>query len=216
VRHLRFLFLSTLIVGLWSVLVPTSAGAQSLDEIAQTIDRDGLYAERDLQSVALDAVDRANADDVGFVYLDQENADDLPIIATGLLDRLEALGSNYRTLIVLDTGGVWVQSLDRDTGRAADAATPEFANGAVAGGIDAVLTELGGGSNTAGSNTAGSNTAGTETTGSAGAETGGAADPAASSSSGGGVPWLLIILLGALVFFVVLSLIHISEPTRPY
>ncbi len=192
-RHLRFLFLLpaavlTLVIGVTAAPV----GAQTLDEIAATIDRDGSYLELDLQGVASEAVSRANADGVGFVYLDQENADDLPIIAGGLLDRLDSAGSPYRTLIVLDTSGVWVESLDRDTAGAADAALPQFATGAVAGGIDTVLDVLGGGSGTAPS---------TDET----SESGSTADTSqdAATSSGGGVPWLLIIFLGLAAFLAV-------------
>lgn len=195
-RHLRFLFLLPLLAfSLAITAVP--AGAQTLDEIANTIDRDGSYLELELQGVASDAVNRANGDGVGFVYLDQENASDLPILTDGLLQRLDALGSSYRTLIVLDASGVWVQSLDRDTAGAADAALPQFATGAVAGGIDTVLSVLGGGAAPAvASNDAANNDAATGSDGAAAADT-------AASSSGGGVPWLLIIFLGLAVFFAV-------------
>lgn len=194
-RHLRVLLSFTILAA--AVLASSAVGAQSLDEIAETIDRSGRYTERDLQSVALDAVDRANGNDIAFVYLDQENAEDLPIIAAGLLDRLDALGSGYRTLIVLDTSGVWVQSLDRDTGRAVDAATPQFANGAVAGGIDTVVAELNGG-------VTNNSSTGSATTAGVGDDTGASAtEEAAAPSSGGGVPWLLVFLLGVITFFVV-------------
>lgn len=194
-RHLRFLFLLPLLAfSLATTAVP--AGAQTLDEIANTIDQDGSYLELELQSVASDAVDRANGDGVGFVYLDQENASDLPILTDGLLQRLDALGSSYRTLIVLDASGVWVQSLDRDTAGAADAALPQFATGAVAGGIDTVLSVLGGGAAPAAASNDAANNNGV-------AESGAATTEAVSSSSGGGVPWLLIIFLGLAVFFAV-------------
>lgn len=191
-RHLRFLFclplfaLSLVFVG--STAIPV--GAQTLDEIANTIDRDGSYLELELQGVASDAVSRANADGVGFVYLDQENADDLPILTEGLLQRLDSAGSTYRTLIVLDASGVWVQSLDRDTAGAADAALPQFATGAVAGGIDTVLSVLGGGATPAATSNDNSEAATTST-------------EAAASSSSGGVPWLLIVFLGLAVFLAV-------------
>lgn len=207
-RHLRPLLTSTLTVltstlavftlplAVFALVIGSTAvpaGAQSLDEIAATIDRDGSYLELDLQSVANEAVERANADGVGFVYLDQENADDLPILTSGLLQRLGDTGSAYRTLIVLDASGVWVESLDRDTAGAADAATPQFATGAVAGGIDTVLDVLGGG---AAPDQAGSAASTTDTNESA------TASPT-ESTSGGGVPWLLILFLGAAVFFAV-------------
>ena len=191
-RHLRFLLFITLATfGL--ATAPTPAAAQSLDDIATTIDRDGSYLELELQGVASDAVDRANADGVGFVYLDQENADDLPIIATGLLDRLDGLGSPYRTLIVLDSSGVWVESLDRETAGAADAAIAQFATGAVAGGIDTVLGVLGGAVPAPANNADEANTGSAASTGA----------PTTEASSGGGVPWLLILFLGAAVFFAV-------------
>jgi len=193
VRHLRLLFTLTFAV-FCLVTTAVPAGAQSLDEIANTIDRDGSYLELELQGVANDAVDRANADGVGFVYLDQENADDLPILTAGLLQRLDDAGSAYRTLIVLDASGVWVGSSDRETAGAADAATPQFATGAVAGGIDTVLSVLGGG---AAPDQAGGNVSG-DAEGAAATST-----DTATGSSGGGVPWLLILFLGLAVFFAV-------------
>lgn len=187
-RHLRFLLsLFILLFGLTATAV--AAGAQSLDDIAVAIDRDGSYLELELQGVASDAVDRANADGVGFVYLDQENADDLPILTSGLLQRLDGLGSPYRTLIVLDASGAWVESLDRDTTGAADAALPQFATGAVAGGIDTVLGVLSGDAVPAGNNSNDSTAATTPAT--------------PSTNSGGGVPWLLILFLGLAVFLAV-------------
>lgn len=187
-RHLRFLlFLSVTVLALAISAMPV--GAQSLDDIASVIDRDGSYLELELQGVASDAVDRANADGVGFVYLDQENADDLPLLTSGLLQRLDELGSSYRTLIVLDTADVWVESLDRDTAGAADAAIAQFATGAVAGGIDTVLDVLGGGAVAPGNNSNDSTAATTPAT--------------PSTNSGGGVPWLLILFLGAAAFLAV-------------
>ncbi len=192
-RHLRFLLsLFVLLFGLTATAVP--AGAQSLDDIAVAIDRDGGYLELELQGVASDAVDRANADGVGFVYLDQENADDLPILTSGLLQRLDGLGSSYRTLIVLDASGAWVESLDRDTTGAADAAFPQFATGAVAGGIDTVLGVLSGDAAPA--------QAGDSSEGS-GAVTSAPEASSSAASSGGSVPWLLILFLGLAVFLAV-------------
>lgn len=194
-RHLRFLsFLRFLIIPILVIgLASQPVGAQTLDEIATTIDRDGAYLELDLQAVAVDAVQRANDNGIGFVYLDQENAEDLPIIADGLLDRLGESGSPYRTLIVLDSSGVWVEALDQDAAGAADAATAQFATGAIAGGIDTVVSVLGGGSNPAsGDATSEAATDGATTDSSTG-----------SNESGGGVPWLLIILVGLATFFAV-------------
>lgn len=202
-RHLRFLSqfsrslaaIAVIPVAALSLIMGAAipAGAQSLDQIAATIDQDGSYLELELQGVASDAVDRANDDGVGFVYLDQENAADLPILTGGLLDRLDALGSPYRTLIVLDASGVWVESLDRDASGASDAATPQFATGAVAGGIDTVLDVLGGGNGAAAPD---NNAAGSDATDSDAAG-------AAETSSGGGVPWLLILFLGLAAFLAV-------------
>lgn len=193
-RHPRFLFLIPVISLLFISAAAHPVGAQTLDEIAATIDRSGSYLELDLQNVADEAVARANAAGVGFVYLDQENAGDLPIISSGLLQRLDDTGSPYRTLIVLDTSGVWVESLDRETAGAADAALPQFATGAIAGGIDTVLGVLGGGSAPA--------VADNNANGAAEATAEGAS-PEVASSSGGGVPWLLIFFLGIVAFFAV-------------
>lgn len=170
------------------------AGAQTLDEIASTVDRTGRYLELDLEPVADEAVGRANNDSIGFIYLDQENAADLPIIATGILERLSASGSEYRALIVLDSSGVWVESLDADAARAADAATAAFARGAVASGVDTVVEVLGGGSE--------ASTAGNDND-SADPQGGESASSPSPASDGGGVPWLLIILLGVAAFFIV-------------
>lgn len=199
-RHLRLLLFTPLAflgLVLGSVIIgAVPAGAQTLDEIADTIDRTGTYLEVELQGVASEAVTRANADGVGFVYLDQENAEDLPIIAGGLLDRLDASNSTYRTLIVLDASGVWVQSLDRETSGAADAALPQFATGAVAGGIDTVLGVLSGDPGVAAqaTETADADGGGADTTEAASSET---------ATSSGGVPWLLILLLGLAAFLIV-------------
>ncbi len=183
-----------LVVGALVGALVGPAGAQTLDDISSTIDRTGRYLEVDLELVAIDAVDRANVDGIGFIYLDQENAGDLPIIATGILDRLEASGSSYRAVIVLDASGVWVESLDIDAARAADASTAQFARGAVAGGVDTVVEILGGGSEAATSSTGDDAESSSNETG--------ASSPVASSD-GGGVPWLLIILLGVVAFFFV-------------
>ncbi len=188
------LVLSSLFAFVFSGWVAAPAGAQTLDDIASQVDRNGIYQERDLEDVAADAVARANEQGVGFVYLDQENAGDLPIIAAGLLERLEASGSTYRSLIVLDSSGVWVQSADNDAAAAAvDAATPDFARGAIAAGVDTVVDVLGGG---------------TEVPADAEGSDDAATTPAAStSSSDGGVPWLWIILLGIVAFFAVRFLV---------
>lgn len=191
-RHLRFLFLLPVISLFFIGSTALPSGAQTLDEITETIDRSGSYLELDLQTVASEAVTRANADGVGFVYLDQENADDLPIIASGLLQRLDEAGSSYRTLIVLDSSGAWVESLDRDTAGAADAAFPQFATGAIAGGIDTVLGALGGG-----------DAPGAAANDSGGAAAADGASAEATTGSEGGVPWLLILLLGLAAFFAV-------------
>ncbi len=171
------------------------AAAQSLDDIAAEIDETGSYLERDLEPVAADSVQRANEQGVGFVYLDQENADDLPIIASGLLERLDAANSPYRSLIVLDASGVWVESADNSAAAAAaDAATPDFARGAVAAGIDTVVDILGGGVETPiTADTSDSDAAAPSTTDSG----------SSSSSDSGGVPWLLVFLLGLAAFVAV-------------
>lgn len=186
---------SAIVIGLLVLSALSSpAGAQTLDEIASTIDRTGRYLEIDLEAVAGEAVERANESDIGFIYLDQENAADLPIIATGILRRLDEASSRYRALIVLDSSGVWVESLDVDGARAADAATASFARGAVAGGVDTVVEVLNGGSEAATDGGRDADTAGADATGS---------DTATATSQGGGVPWLLIIVLGLVAFFAV-------------
>jgi hypothetical protein len=188
-RLTALLLTSAIIVG----LLVDPVGAQSLDEIASDIDGTGRYVEVGLEAVADEAVERANADGIAFVYLDQENAADLPIIANGLLQRLEASGSRYRSLIVLDSSGVWVESFDADGARAADAATAAFARGAVATGVDTVAEVLGGGTEAASAGNQNANAAASDT----------AASDTPGSTSGGGVPWLLIIVLGVAVFLVV-------------
>ena len=180
-----------LLTGMFSGLAASPAAAQSLDEIADLIDRDGSYLDgQTLEAIAADAVERANADGVGFVYLDQENGEDLLGVADGLLQRSD----QYDTLIVLDASGVFVVSnTNSAASAAADAATPEFARGAIGGGIDTVIDILGGGSESSAppvtSDNTGDNTADNPS--------------GATTNDNGGVPWLLILFLGVAVFLIV-------------
>jgi len=166
------------------------ASAQTLDQIAEEVDRAGFYADFTVGGAEADSIERANDHSIGFVWLDQAGGADTELIAVGVVERLESLGSGYDTVIVLDNTGVWVRSSSNsNASAAADAATPLFASGDVAGGIDAVASALSGGP--AAAPAAGNDAAVGDTT-----------RPAANTgSTGGGTPWFLILLLGLLGFF---------------
>lgn len=164
-------------------LVP-AVSAQELDSIAEEIDQTGVFSQKELTPPVVEAIDRANDRGVGFLWLDEENSD-RDVLAGLVLERLAALDSDLRSLIVLDNSGVWVQSLDDAAAarNAADASTAAFARSAVAEGIDTAVAVLGG-----------------ETVGTA---SGGGSATAPEPDSGGGVPWLWIIVLGVIAFFAI-------------
>lgn len=170
----------------------TAASSQSLDQIADQLDQTGSYLEKPVEPVVETAIADANAANVAFAFLDQEGGEDTANIADQLIDRLENAGSRYRSLIVLDNGGVWVESLDDDGALAADRAAAEFGRGAIAAGIGTVVQTLGGET----ADTVDSNASDQATDGST------EAGAATETSSGGGIPWLTILILGVITFFV--------------
>ncbi len=183
--------LSALLAALCAFLLfgAAAAGAQTLSEIATELDQNGVYTEQPTDADIEQAIQRANDASIAFAWLDQGGTDPEQI-AIDLLAQLNAMGSSYRTVVVLGNDGVWVQGDQRNAADAADAALSQFGSRDVAGGLDTVTGVI-----------TGSLSGQTTATTTAAADAGTADTNTAATASSGGVPWFLIFILAAVAFF---------------
>lgn len=171
------------------------AAAQTNADVADEVDATGRFVQFDVDTNLEAAIQRANAANIGFIWIDQSGGD-AELVATGVRSALAERNSRYVTVVALNNDGVWVDS--RDGARAAQAAGDafdDFLAGDVAGGLDTVTSVMAG-STAAGTDDAVGDTATATTV--AGSESGTAAP--AATDDGGGFPWLWLLILGGLGF----------------
>ncbi len=175
------------------LLSPVVAGAQTNADVAREVDQTGRFVEFEVDAELEAAIGRANAANIGFIWIDQSGGD-AELVATGVRRELADINSRYVTVVALNNDGVWVDS--RDGARAAQAGSESFDDflaGDVAGGLDTVTSVMSGGGSGATDNSG--STATTTATGS-----GTANDSATTRDSGGGFPWFTLLVLGGLGF----------------
>ncbi len=184
------------ILSLIAVLIAVTLGfvgpaaAQSIDDVGDEVDQTGRFVEKTVDAELEGAIDRANAADIGFVWLDQ-GGNDAEQIATSLAQYLVQIDSSYRSIVVLNNDSVWVTSRGDNGTEAGQNARELFAIGDEAGGLDLVTDTITGAID-------GDLTTNTTT---ASGEAGSTSGESASSSSSSGFPWILLIVLGLLAFF---------------
>lgn len=196
VRTVRFRWLAVLATSaLFLALGTVGALAQTNAEVAQVIDETGRFVEFDVDADLEASIQRANAANIGFIWLAQSGGD-TELVATGVRSALDEMGSRYVTVVALNNDGVWVDSRNGGAAAsAADAAFSDFLGGDVAGGLDTVTSVMSG----SGTGTAGNETTAT-TTAAAATDSDSSSTSAPSTDSGGGFPWLLLLILGGLGF----------------
>ncbi len=169
---------------------PVQAQTLTVDEIASQVDRSGRSIEPDSTPAIDQAIDKANDEGIGFVWLADDR--DPASVSRDVAAALAADSSRYRTTLVLTRNefGSWSDTAnDAQVEAALDAFLEAFGGvGDVADGINAFTDSLGG-----------------RTTASTAAP--GSTSPAGSSSGGGSFlgPLLLVVLVGGGGFLVLRS-----------
>ncbi len=176
-RAITTLAAAVFVVLLAALAVPAVASAQTsvdVESIVDGIEADGRFLEAGVVAEAEAAIDRANAQGVAFVRLD--NGEQTSAIAEAVFAEMKERGSQYGAVVVLTNGSVFPAGVAGTSQPLDDPVTDLFAAGDIAGGIDQYLSNLGN------------------------AAAGGLDAP---SSSGGGFPWILPIILaiGAFLLF---------------
>jgi hypothetical protein len=160
------------------LLVTSSGGgalAQTVDveEIVDQIEQDGQFLERGVTAEAESAIERANAQGVAFVRLD--NNSQSSATAEEIFAELRSRGSTYGAVIVLTNASVFARGVNSAATSMTDTITQVFGNGDIAGGIDQYLANLG-------------------------SDAAGGLD---TPEGGGGFPWIVPILLVIAGFFLI-------------
>lgn len=170
-----------------------AAAAQSIEDVGDEVDQTGRFVEKSVDAELEGAIERANAADIGFVWLDQGGGD-AEQVATTLAAYLLEIGSDYRSIVVLNNDSVWVTSRGDNGTEAGQNARELFAIGDEAGGLDLVTDTITGAID-------GDVSSGDNSAGDAAADNSGTASTNTSSGSSGGFPWILLIVLGLVAFF---------------
>ena len=175
-----------------------AAAAQSIEDVGDEVDQTGRFVEKSVDAELEGAIERANAADIGFVWLDQGGGD-AEQVATTLAAYLLEIDSDYRSIVVLNNDSVWVTSRGDNGTEAGQNARELFAIGDEVGGLDLVTDTITGAID--GDVSSGDNSAGNSSSGNAAADDSGTASTNTSSGSSGGFPWILLIVLGLVAFF---------------
>lgn len=121
---------------------PTAAQDVNINvpEVADAIESSGRYLELSDSSVTA-AIDRANAENVAFVWLDQNGNGD--VAARSIMTELGARQSSYGAVVVLTSTGVWSAGVEA-AGPALDDATTGIFQSDVGQGLDTFVDRLSG------------------------------------------------------------------------
>lgn len=172
---LRALAVATLAGAVLLVGGPVAAQVADIEAIADEVDASGRYLEREVDTAAVAAIDRANADGVAFVRLDTPQ--DGASVAQELAVELASRDSRYGAVIVLTNNSVYANGVPEALNAVPPDVTNLFGTGQIAQGIDAVVDNLDG------------------------AARGG--DPRNTGSNGGGAfSWILVVILAVGAFFL--------------
>ena len=146
-----------------------------VEAIADEIEATGRFLEASVVGEADAAIDRANAQGVAFVRLD--NGSDSAATAENIAAELKSRGSQYGSVIVLTQASVFARGVDGAANALTDDITNTFGGGDIERGIDQYLANLGN------------------------AAQGGFGD--VSTSSGSSATWLvpIILAIGAFLLF---------------
>lgn len=167
------------------------ASAQSLFDVGDEVDQTGRYVEKDVDAELEAAIERANDANIGFVWLDQDGEDAQQIAGT-ISDYLQDVGSDYRSIVVLNNDSVWVSSRGANGTAAGENARELFAIGDEAGGLDLVTDTITGAVTDSNSGTDSSSDSST------GADS--SAPTTTAPNSGSSFPWIIPILVVGLAF----------------
>lgn len=189
-------------------IVPSPAAAVPAQgvtaaQIAEELAASGRYLEVSADGGVDRAIDDANARGTAFVWLD--SSDDATEVAEIVLDELIQFGTSYRTVLVLTDVGVGASSETvsiSDLDGAIDLAFTDFANGAVADGLDVFTAALSGDAATTASTTSPGSTTSADTS---------------AGSSGGGIsifPILAVLVVGGGGFWFVRRLRNRSKARK--